>query len=238
VRFTVSYKLNKLDQSYRMAVYSLIKEAIRTVDHQYYEKIFIRSDYKIKPFTFSAYLHNFSLKDTTIYLNQITITISSSDMEFSVHAFNGIRRMKEFKVGQETWVQSHIQLLQECKITNRKVKFQTLSPILIEDKDGKPLSPRDSNFERELNYFANLQAQEIEGRDLYDHLTFTPIQMKKTVIKEKNRHLEKDSFLYFTAYRGMFMLEGNPQDLQLFYQIGLGKRSTYFGLLEYVGEGV
>lgn len=238
MRFTVSYKLNKLELSYRMRVYSLIKEAVRVANKEYYHRLFAYSDNKPKPFSFSCYLHKFSIHDTIIHLEQITITISSPDMEFAVHAINGLRHLETYQVGEEVWVQSNFRLQNESTIINRKVIFQTLSPILIEDKNGKPLSPMDSNYETELNYFANLQVKQFAKRDLFEPLRFLPIKMRKVVIQEKNRHLKPGTLLYFTTYRGKFLLEGNPQDLQLLYQLGLGKRTAYFGLLEHGGEEV
>lgn len=138
----------------------------------------------------------------------------------------------------EVWRQLNFQLLKEPVITSRKVVFRTCSPILIEDKNGRPLAPTDPLYEKELNYYANLQIHQFAGRDLYEPIHISPIHMKKMVIKERNRHLEKNSFLYFTTYRGLFMLEGSPQDLQLLYQLGIGKRTTYFGLVEYEYEKV
>jgi CRISPR-associated endoribonuclease Cas6 len=238
MRFSVTYKLKMLDQSYRMKVLSLIKQAVRVANSRYYDQIFIQSKNKIKPFSFSTYLHNFFFEGTKIHLDQITITISTPDMEFAVHAFNGLRKIKQYQLNDDTWVQSNFQLLNEPTITGRKIVFNTMSPILIENSDGKPLSPADDEYEKELNYYANLQVKEYANRELFEWIRFTPIHMKKMVVREKNRHLQADSPLYFTTYRGTFMLEGNPQDLQLIYQLGLGKRSTYFGLLDYQGEGV
>ncbi|MNJ77576.1 CRISPR associated protein Cas6 [compost metagenome] len=65
--------------------------------------------------------------------------------------------------------------------------------------------------------------------------------MKKTVIRETNSTFRKqgneNAFLYFTAYRGQLKLSGHPDDLQLLYQAGVGKRvSQSFGLLEYIRE--
>lgn len=238
MRFSVSYRLNKLDLTYRMKVYSLIKQSVRMANSSYYDKIFVQSENKIKPFSFSTFLHNFSLSDSMINLNQITITISSPDMEFAVHCFNGLRQIKRFQDGDECWIQSNVQLLNENIITKRKAVFKTLSSMLIEDKDGKPLSPTDAGYELELNYYANLQVKEFVKRDLYEKIKFTPIRMKKVVVRERNRHIRPNNILFFTTYQGLFCLEGNPQDLQLLYQLGVGKRTTYFGLLDYQGDEV
>lgn len=238
MRFSVGYNVKRIDVAYRMHVYSLIKEAISIADKDYYERIFVQSERKIKPFTYSAYLRNFTIEHFDILLDEIIISISSPDMEFAVHCFNGLQKLKEHRVGKDIWVQSHLRLLNEHSITSRKVVYQTLSPILIENREGKPLAPNNLDYEKELNYYANLQVLQFAGRNLYEPLHFQSIDLKKQVIRERNRHMNPDTFLYFTAYKGIFSLEGNPQDLQLLYQLGLGKRNAYFGMLDYLREEV
>lgn len=100
-------------------------------------------------------------------------------MEFAVHAFNGLRKLKEYSVNGELWRQLNFQLLKEPVITSRKVVFRTCSPILIEDKNGRPLAPTDPLYEKELNYYANLQIYQFAGRDLYEPIHISPIHMKK-----------------------------------------------------------
>lgn len=238
MRISVSYKVKKIDIAYRMKVYGLIKEAIKLSSKEYYEKLFIHLKNKMKPFTFATYLRNFEFKNDAIDLDEITIIISSPDLEFSVHVFNGIRQLKHYQIGNVDWIQSRLIIHKEKEIVDRKVIFRTLSPLLIEDKNGKPLSPKDSNFELEMNYYADMQISTFAGRNLYEPLTFTPIRFNKRVIKEKNRYLDDDRYLFFTCYHGIFCLEGNPRDLNLIYKLGIGKRSTYFGMLEFEGEGV
>lgn len=238
MRFVVRYKIDRLELTYRMRIYSLVKEAIRKENPSYYEKLFLHSRHTIKPFSTSVYLKNFKIQGDEIELDEIAITISSPSMEFAILVFNGLRKLKEFKAGENVWKQTDIQILHEKAIATRKAILRTLSPILVEDKDGKPLEPNEPGYERELNYFANLQIKEFANRELYEQLRFTPIRLRKQVIKEKNRHLESTSMLFYTTYSGSFMLEGHPEDLQLLYQLGLGKRTSYFGLVDYEGEGV
>ncbi|WP_071458941.1 CRISPR-associated endoribonuclease Cas6 [Bacillus massilinigeriensis] len=236
MRFSVTYNLEHLDLAYRMKIYSLIKEAVSLADKEYYEKTFGHQDNRMKNFTFSVYLHNCTLQDSVFSLDRMTINISSPDMEFFVHAFNGVRKIKEYKAGGATWVQSNLQLLSESSIKHRKVIFKTLSPLLIEDQNGKPLSPDNSDYESQLNYYADLQVKQFAKRGLQEPLRFTPLRLSKLVVKEGNRHLRNDDILYFTTYKGTFQLEGHPEDLQLLYQLGLGRRSTYFGMLDIVKE--
>lgn len=240
MRFCVTYQLDCLPLHYRMKVYSLLKEAVRKVDSAYYEEIFVKQKNEIKPFSFAVYLSHFTITDQQILLNNMTITISAT-MEFAIRAFNGLRLLKEYKVDGVLWKQTNIQLLKETEITSNSVYLKTMSPILVENKQGKPLAPTDENYEQELNYYANLLVKQMEKRELYKPIRFTPLNMRKTIIKESNQLFRKtygDVSLYFTTYRGTFRLEGDPADLQLIYQLGLGKRTSFFGLTEYMGEEV
>lgn len=238
LRFSVTYKVECLPLQYRMKVYSLIKEAVKISDNDYYKELFIRSKNDIKPFSFSTFLLDFKIMENKINLKELSITISSS-MEFALHAFNGLKQLKTYEIEGIYLKQTNIRILKEAVITTNNVCFKTLSPILIEDSDGNPLAPNDDNYEKELNYFANLQVQRAAQRDLYQQLRFTPIRMSKQVIKESNRMFNeshKNSSLFFTTYKGVFKLEGHPEDLQILYQYGIGKRTAFFGLVEYEGE--
>lgn len=240
MRFAVTYQVEKIPIDYRMKIYALIKEAIRREDESYYKKVFINDRAEIKPLSFAVYLKDFHIENKHIILQEITITISST-MEFAVHAFNGFRSLLNYEVDGVLWKQTNIQLKKEAEITSGKVFFSTLSPILIENKQGKPLSPSDGDYEDELNYYANLQVMKAAGRKLYKPIRFTPVKMRKMVIQESNRFFKQtneNETLYFTTYRGKLQLEGHPDDLQILYQLGIGKRTSFFGLLEYEREEV
>lgn len=236
MKFTVTYKVKKLPIDYRMKIYSLIKEAVKLGDQDYYNKLFVEQKDKIKPFSFSVFLKGFEIKNDSVELEELTITISGL-LEFVLHAFNGFKVLDNYKTDNEVWQRKNINILKEVEIRKSSAYFRTLSPILIENKQGKPLAPNDEDYEKEVNFYAALKAQELFGRDLYEKVRFTPINMKKVVIKESNRSFRKNNkndYLYFTGYKGLFKLEGHPQDLQFLYQLGLGKRTAYFGLLDYV----
>jgi len=221
--------------------YSLIKEAIRLSEPGYYDRLFSQERYEIKPFSFAVFFKNFELKNDQIFAKQLSITISSPSIEFSVNALNGIRKLKTHKVENSVWRQISVRLLKEAIISSNKVVLSTLSPILIENKQGKPLAPHDEQYEQELNYFANLLMQRVAGRPLMRPVQFTPIRMEKVVVKESNREFDSanpDQYLFFTTYKGMFRLEGHREDLQYLYQTGIGKRTVYFGLTELVREEV
>ncbi|MFD2670563.1 CRISPR-associated endoribonuclease Cas6 [Marinicrinis sediminis] len=238
MRFKVTYEAEWIPVHYRMKIYSLLKEAIKKADISFYQQLFEQQRQEIKPFSTAVYLRDFRIEGQRIYLKDFSITVSST-MEFAIHAFNGFREMEEYMIGGVKWKQSSIQLLREAEIASHSVILKTLSPILVEDQNGKPLSPTDEGYEKELNYFANLQIRQAAGRELYRPIRFTPINMQKMVVKESNRIYQEthpDQSLYYTAYKGLIKLEGHWEDLQILYQLGIGKRTAFFGLTDYIRE--
>ncbi len=238
MRISITYETDRIPLSYRMKIYSLIKEAVKHGNTAYYERIFEEGRREIKNLSFATFLKDFKIEDNEITLKEMTITVSSTT-EFIIFLFNGLQHqiLKEYKVEGAIWKQKRIQMLREAEITTSSAVFSTLSPILIEDQSGKPLLPTDEEYEKELNYYANLQVRQAEGRDLHQSLRFTPIQMRRQVIKESNRVFRKshgEQSLYYTAHKGTFRLEGHPEDLQILYRYGIGKSSQFFGLLDLI----
>ena len=238
MRVELTYRVKQLSLlDYRMQVFSLIKESIRMSDYEYYERLFIYKKNEMQDFSFSVYfVHFVPLEDNQIKLDKMIITISSASLETFTHIFNGIRKLTVYKVGNQDWEQTNLQLHHTPTIKKHKVLLSCKSPVLIENQQHKSLAPSDSTYNKEFNYYANLQLRNITGRDLLQPLRFTPIQMKKVVVKFRHRHLENHKFLFLTAYSGLFQLEGHPDDLNVLYNAGFGKRSAYFGLTQLVEE--
>ena len=242
MRFQVTYQVKgAIPIQYRFKVYGLIKEAIRQVAPDYYERLFVQEKHEIKPFSFAVFLRNFDIQDDRIHLDDLTITISSPNIEFCVNAINGLRKLKSYKVEDTEWKQTAIRMMKEAVIGSNTVVLRTLSPILVEDKQGRSVGPYDGRFNEEFNYYADLLVQRVAGRPLIRPVQFTPYRMSRVVIKEKNRDFARtqpDQSLYYTTYKGVFRLSGHREDLQLLYQTGIGKRTVFFGLTEYVREEV
>lgn len=242
MRFQVTYQVKgTIPLQYRYKVYGLIKEAIKQVAPDYYERLFVQERHEIKPFSFAVFLRNFDIQGDRIHLDDLTITISSPNLEFCVNAINGLRKLKSYKVEDAEWQQTSIRMLKEAVIGSNMVVLRTMSPMLVEDKQGKPVGPHDEGFNEELNYYADLLVQRVAGRSLIRPVQFTPYRMSRVVIKEINRDFARtqpNQSLYYTTYKGVFCLSGHREDLQLLYQTGIGKRTVFFGLTEYVREGV
>lgn len=241
MRLSVTYEVARIPITYRFTVLSLIKEALQQSDRGYYESLYIENEGKMKPFATAVYLRDFTYVEDEIHLKSLTINITSADMSFMLHLFNGLQRLTTYTTYNETWTRLNIQMLPETEIQSEQVYFSTLSPILIENKEGQPLHPDQPEYITEFGYYAALRIQELTGREPYRPIVIEPLQMKRVVIKEsnstfRNQHTGKKN-LYFTAYRGHLKLSGHPDDLQFLYQSGVGKRASQsFGMLEYVRE--
>lgn len=236
MRLVCTFQVSQLPVAYRMALVSLIKESLRHSDETYYQRLY-ESGQRSKPFAFAPFLKNFKVDGNDYQLDECRMTISSPDHEFLLHVYNGMLRKKYFDYKQYSFQRKQIRLIPERTIREPRVVFRTLSPILVENKEGRPLAPDSPDYETELQYLADTILRSYRGTGLQEPLRFSPLQMAKTVIKERNHEFEErfgpERYLYFTAYKGRFQLQGHPDDLQALYQLGLSKRRNQgFGLLE------
>lgn len=218
----------------RLGILSFIKQAVRNQSEAFYYEFFEENKMKHKPFSFSAYFKNLSVVNDQIKSNEMILTVSSSDAEFIIHLINGCQKNKTHTYKTFKIVVTRVELLKEKVIHEHNVIFKTLSPMLIEDQFKKPVLASEANFETELNFISNNIIQSSLGRPLYRPLVVKKSSLRKTVIKE-NFHQSHDDYLYFTANHGVFELEGDPRDLNFFYDNGIGLRTgTAFGCLDIV----
>lgn len=221
---------------YRMNFVSLIKKAIEIESKEEFEKLYYYKDKKnkkIKPFTFSVYINDFKIEKDIINVNgYINLIISTPSYNLGIVIYNGLLKLKK----HNNLVIQKLSLEKEKAVTNNKEKFKTLSPIYIKDNENKVLTPWDSNFTKEFNYITNLLLESYRGFGLQEELIFTPINMKKVVVKEKIKGFieeTKKEVIFITAYSGIFELQGNIEDLNLLKQLGVGfRRSEGFGLID------
>jgi len=243
MRFAVSFKTNMIPLAYRMMVVSIIKESLKTANTTYYQHLYGFGKNRMKPFASSVYLNSFQVNDDKISLDGFTVIFSSPDQEFILYLYNGLLQNKFFRYQNFNIQRGQIKIVPETMISSNSVIFRTLSPILIEDRQGKPLAPGDPEYSTNVNYFADLVLKGYRGRGLVQELKVIPLKMKKQVIKENNHqfceHANSERWLYYTGYKGFIQLKGEPEELRLLYQLGLSKRRGQgFGLLEVEREGV
>lgn len=239
MRLSISFRTAAIPVPYRMMVLSIIKEALKRADPSYYYDFYERNLNQMKPFTMAVHFHDFQFQEDVIRLDAFNLLVSSPDQEFVLHLYNGMLQQTQYSYRDFQMQRGAIRPLPEKTIRSDRVLFRTVSPILIEDASGKPLAPDDENYEKEINYFADLILKNYRGAGLQKPLQSRARAMEKQVIKESHQDsFTSGKWTYFTAYKGLLGLAGHPDDLQLLYQLGLSKRrSQGFGMLEIEREG-
>lgn len=236
MRVEFRFLLSELPIGYRLGVLSIIKEMIRNGSQDYYHEIFENKKNALKPFAYSTYIKNLSIKDQKIIGDELILTISSSSYEWMMNLLNGSRKKQEYIFKNYSFVLQSKRILPTQQISQSKVTFQTKSPILIESKQRKPVLHSDLNFEKEFQYISSLIIKELYNRQPHEPIQVVQTAMKKQVMKEY-LHQDSDKPLYLTANKGLIKLQGNPQDLQAIYDNGVSfRRSLGLGLLDVVEE--
>lgn len=231
---------NKIPIGNRFMICSLIKKCIQSGDKDLFNEIYLYEDKKnkkIKDFTFSIYLNNFNTREDYVeVLGDIVITISTPDYNLGIAIYNGLIKNKFFDYKEFNLKIEKTSLLKERKVNSNKVILKTLSPIYIRDLDGKGIDILDERYNEKINYISNLYLESFRGRGLSRALNFIPHNMKRIVVKEEItdfKALTGKSYIYFDAYKGVFELEGDMEDIQLLMEAGIGfRRSEGFGLVD------
>lgn len=264
MRIKVLIKTSKLPILYRNRFVALIKEALSISNKSYKEYLYEDEKFskKVKPFSFAVILpkekkvekekflidENFEIKDIVFILPEnsfLSFIISSSDFEFMANLYNGfvslLEQRKNFRFNNEISLEIiKIIPLNEKDINSDKMKFRTLSPVLIEDKEGNPILKNGEfpfeKFNTELNIIQDKIFKDLRGYGLKKELIFKPLDYKKQVVKHTFKDIREKlgkPYATLTCFEGCFELEGDPEDINFVYQNGLGLRTSQgFGMIE------
>ncbi|WP_018130446.1 CRISPR-associated endoribonuclease Cas6 [Effusibacillus pohliae] len=243
MRITACFKTDKLPFAYRLGVLSIIKECLKKGDSGLYKSYFQTN--RPKPYAFSVYLHDFRFQETEISLSGFDLHITSPDYQFIIPFLNGLQKTTQFRYKQYLFHRGSIRFGNEQKVHSSRILVRTLSPILIENERHQPLSPHDPAYNDQFLAISNRISQSLRGQSLKSFVKITPVSTKKVVIKELNDSYLKareeqrvsSDYLFFTAYQGRFMLEGDPSDLQWLVDVGCGLRTGQgFGYIQVESE--
>lgn len=242
MRLRCEYRTEEIPQGYHMMFVSLIKEALNQVDKEYCENLYTydgnKANKRSKDFTFAVFMNDFELEEEMFLINdRVVLNLSTPDYEFGIKLYNGLLKLKDFKYKDFSLNQLRIDMLKEAEVGNSPVKFTTLSPICIKDEENTFLDIDDKNYEKELNYIVDKVLENYRGYGLQQKLSFTPMgSFEKVVVKQKIAEFTEKTgrpYYYVNSYQGEFKLEGNKEDLQDIYQLGVGfKRNQGFGMVE------
>lgn len=240
MRLSCEYKTDKLPVANKMMFVSLIKEALKKVNIEYFKKLYEfedNSNKQIKPFSFAVMLRDFDMdRDIFNIKDRIILNITTPDYEFGINVYNGLLNLQSFQYKGYYLKKLRINLVREKFISEEKVEFKTMSPICIKNKDNEFISPQDALYIEELNYIVDKNLAAHRGYGLKKPLQFEERSMKKIVVKEEItgfKEVTNKNTFYVNAYSGTFKLTGDVEDLNYIYQSGLGfRRSQGFGMID------
>lgn len=273
MRLKILFLCEKLKVLYRHRFMSLIKESLNLSDENYKKNLYPDKSLNleiVKPFSFSITMppskivkkekilidDTFEIFDNVFYFSEnsyLTMYISSNDYEFIMNLYNGLLKLKNFNLYEDVILKlEKVILVNEKKIDKDEVVFKTLSPILIEDKDNKPILVEPvSRGEENLSYLKVLSKDDfnihfnaihsgilknLRGYGIISNLEFEPINLKKQVVKHTLKGFRETTgkpYMTLTTMQGIFKLKGAPEDIQMLYQIGIGLRTGQgFGMVD------
>lgn len=243
MRFNCEFKTEKIPVSYQMLWVSLIKEALKNVDNDYYKYIYIYDDNKLnkksKDFCFGVYLKDFVKKEDVFEIkDKVILNFTTPDYNFGIKFYNGLLELNEFQYKDFLLKKGKINLLQEKKINQDMIYFKTLSPICIKSRSGHFLNVEDKQYISELNYVVDLNLKNYRGKGLRRELEFnySSDKFKKVVVKQSIKKFTVDTgkkYFYVNSHQGIFSLRGAAEDLRDIYQLGVGfKRNQGFGMVD------
>jgi CRISPR-associated endoribonuclease Cas6 len=258
VRFKVLYEIDRIPIYYRNIFMSLIKESLKTSETGkiYIDKLFEYRENDIqkvnktpRPFCFAVRFQfdkdKFKEDKENFYLKSpLEFYLSSFDPAFLIILYNGLinDKLYPFIYGDKICInRGRTIFLREKEINEDTARFKTLSPILIEDKEEQPIIPdlegNNEAFARELNYISDSILRGVRGGiGLKKELRFTPLKIRKEVVKHKIKERNEFEKIYtFTCFNGTFQISGAPEDIEALHKLGIGlRRAQGFGMVEVV----
>lgn len=241
LHFTLELANEELTLDYRRKIVSYLKFCIQKSNKELYEELYGKGKNTNKDFTLSIYFvpetqlckDNIQVKSKRMVLN-----VSTPDAYMGIQLYNALCRQKYIwyklsDVNAVRLVETHSE--KEKIITQNKVVFNTLSPIVIRDHDRQTGKDWFYTFEdemavsilkRNLKYELKEKFSRDINRDI-DQLKIEFIRMKKVIVRNYE--------LKIPCSLGVFSVEGEQYLLQYLYQRGIGgKRSMAYGYIELV----
>lgn len=242
MRLKVDYNSEFIPAAYNTLFMSLIKEALKKSDNDYFKNLYFYKDNlsnkKSKNLTFSVYVKGYEIQDKDMIVkDRISVLFSTPDLELGLFLYNGLFKLRTFEYKNEYRLNRlRMDLIKEKVINDKEVTFKTLSPICIKNKDGYFIDINSPSYEEELNYITNIILKNYRGYGLKEKLYFTDVDMKKVVVKQQLREFKNKTgkeYECVNSYKGLFKLSGDKEDLKDIYMLGIGnKRSQGFGNVE------
>lgn len=184
-----------------------------------------------KLFTFSTLRGRKKIENKKIYFSDLVfLDIRSVSDEFCADLINGINRCSSVELyGQRLSVISASWSTEIFK--KNEMNIRMLSPVTVHSTEGNRsifYKPGDSVFSERIsgNFLRKYKA--FCGEDAAEGVSISPVSVSE---RDKTVTVVKNTII--TAWRGEYILKGNPEYLNFLYYCGIGDRnSAGFGMFE------
>lgn len=248
MRFKINLEFSPVSEATRIPIkyhslfLSLLKRGLEHTSPEIYRELYETN--KEKLFSQAIIFKDAIFKKEEIVLRnpQATYLFSTPKADLAMAVYNAFIYLKEqkkvpFHKELSITVKSISMIYQE-PITEKRVIFQAVSPILARDHNRETkkdwfLHFEDEGFEAILKQnLINRLVPEMGDGIKYDiqNLSIKPLAMKKTVTKAYEK--------FYQGAIGTIELTGEPYLLNAIRDIGLGgKTGLYFGFLTQINQG-
>lgn len=238
MRLTVCFKTETFPVLYSALGISIIKEAIKKENEDYYKEIY-EGEKVSKNFTFSFYVKDYVKEGDMFTKNEgVYMTISTPDVRFGLTLYNGLNKMKVMRYKEYVLNKEFIKIDKEVSILDNSVIIKTLSPIVINKGKSGYLMVGEEGFNDRLNYVMNIALKNFRGYGLNEPIELEPLNAGKVIVKQDLRGFKEETNKAYNCIdgnKGVFVLRGNREDLNVICQMGIGfRRGQGFGNVKVV----
>lgn len=223
MRLKLNFELNKpyIEVEYRKTFISYLKYCLSDVDEKYFKQYYDNT--KKKNFTFSVFLPNPKKENDMFHLDSNTISFDISfqnDKDYFLFYSCFLRQVnKTFNIKHNQMKLISINRMNEQTIKNDCILVKTLSPICIVDHN------HDLHDNKKDYYYSIDDKAFCDIFEEKTNLRIQPIDCKKVVITHYN--------ISFPTTSGIFVLSGQPKDLERVYKGGIGNNTGQgFGMIK------
>ena len=210
-------------------------------DGKFFDEFFVEK--KTKDYSFSMIFSKPKYRGKKIILqnHQIKMIFSASDTNLTGAKFYTAfieNKGELFALPNKNYIMlKSIRKIEEQEVQSNKLLIKTVvgGGLLIRKHEHQTNTDKfytylDDEFVKEAKEILSYQAK-LAGfsNDVANSVNIKPIDCKKIVVLQYG--------IYADVTKGMFLLEGNPELLQYYYQAGLGsKHSMGYGLIDIVAQ--
>jgi CRISPR-associated endoribonuclease Cas6 len=226
----IAMKTEKVEKGYQLMLVSFIKKCLEMKDPKRYQEWYGLNEDKIKK-NFAMALsmpRNVKMDEDNYYPGLCHMKISSNDIIFLSHIRSAVEEMGRFEYKDTVLEYVGADFIPIERPTQNIVVSKTISPIYLRTKNGD-LPQTWLQLAESFAHYAAINIRAAAAREPIEPITLLQHEweIKNVDVRMHNFYKKKP------VYRGMFAIQGHPDDLHILLQSGIGMNTSLgFGLVK------